>query len=71
MGAEHGLERPYRAVHSAAADCTHRAPQPQLLRAQMLERILGAPGLQHIHNFHGLYGWLTAYPTLPQPTVEA
>ena len=22
-------------------------------------------------NFHGLYGWLTAYPTLPQPTVEA
>jgi hypothetical protein len=22
-------------------------------------------------TFHGLYGWLTAYPTLPQPTVEA
>ena len=22
-------------------------------------------------HFHSLYGWLTAYPTLPQPTVEA
>ena len=22
-------------------------------------------------RYHGLYGWLTAYPTLPQPAVEA
>ena len=73
MGAStdwNGRDRPF--IPLAAADCTaHPGPSQLYCGHKSWSVSLWLLGCSKHTLFHGLYGWLTAYPTLPQPTVEA